>query len=36
MDLGNSLVRQQYARKADIKDIWERLVSALPSSSVEL
>lgn len=32
MDLENSIVHQQYARKADFKDIWDRLVSALPSA----
>jgi len=32
MDLANSLVHQQYARKAEFKDIWDRLVSALPSA----
>lgn len=34
MHLGNSLVHQQYARKADLKDICDRLVSAFPSAFV--
>ena len=36
MTLANSLVHQQYARKAEFKDIWDRLVSALPSALGEL
>jgi len=32
MNLATSLVHQQYARKAEFKDIWDRLVSALPSA----
>ena len=36
MNLGNSVVHQQYARKADLKDIRDRLVSALPSVFVQL
>jgi len=32
MNLADSLVHQQYARKAEFKDIWDRLVSALPSA----
>jgi hypothetical protein len=34
MNLANSVVHQQYARKADLKVIWDRLVSALPSAFV--
>ena len=36
MDLANSLVHQQYARKADIKGIMDRLASALPSAFTQL
>jgi hypothetical protein len=32
MNLANSVVHQQYARKVDLKDMWNRLVSALPSA----
>ena len=35
MNLANSVVHQQYARKADLKDIWDRLVSSLPSAFVQ-
>jgi hypothetical protein len=35
MNLGNSLVHQQYARKADFRDIRDRLVSGLPSAFVQ-
>lgn len=35
MNLANSAVHQQYARRADLKDIWDRLVSALPSAFVQ-
>ena len=36
MNLANSVVHQQYARKADYKVIWDRLVSALPSAFVQV
>jgi len=32
MNLENRIVHQQYARKADLKGLWDRLVSALPSA----
>jgi len=34
MNSVGSLVHQQYARKAEPKDIWDRLVSALPSAFI--
>lgn len=36
MNQENSVVHQQYARKADLKVIVDRLVSALPSAFISL
>ena len=36
MNFANSLVHQQYARKAELKDVLDRLASALPSAFAQL